>query len=158
MMGVNNLVQAAGVATSPAISSDFSWSAAGAWAAFLAVLAVIIRQVGPWRQIFNDSEAKFRSDLITRLEAVEQTLEQERTERAIEQRRHEAERALDRHRLNNVTQCFDALLLMLKRAPEKVAEIIQDIEEMRARQLHAEAVEKATIHAVGIEAEIKPDG
>jgi hypothetical protein len=71
---------------------------------------------------------------------LEKTLERQRL-------RHEAERGLDRHRLNNVTQCFDAMMMMLKASPEKAAEIIAHIEQMRANQLKAEALEKAAIHA-----------
>lgn len=61
----------------------------------------------------------------------------------------EAERAVDRHRINNVTQCLDALLLLIESSPEKAAQHVKKIKEMRARQLEAEAVEKATIH-VGV--------
>jgi hypothetical protein len=139
----------ASIATAAAstASQDFTWTAAGAWSVFLALVALIIRQVGPWRSIAIGSEQKFRNDLMTANKNLTDRVE--KLERAIEKKDalHSAERALDRHRLNNVTQCFDALLLMLKRAPEKVADIIRDIEEMRARQLVAEATEKATIQA-----------
>jgi hypothetical protein len=152
MIAVSKAVEVAKtVSTNPSITQGgFDWSAAGAWMIFIAVIGVIIRQVGPWRQIFNDREAKFIESLTKRLEAVESSLKSEQGEREAERRRHQAERAVDRHRLNNVTQCFDALLLMLKRSPDKVTEIIRDIEEMRARQLQAEALEKAAIHAAGI--------
>src|SRR5438045_233335 len=41
----------------------------------------------------------------------------------------EAERASDRHRLNDVTTCLDALLLLLEMAPERAAEHVQRIKE-----------------------------
>jgi hypothetical protein len=121
-------------------TGDFTWTAAGAWGAFITLLGIIIRQIGPWRKQSMDAEQTFRDGLLARVQRLEQTLDQERA-------RHSAERAIDRHRLNNVSQCFDAMMLMLKAAPEKTAEIIVHIEQMRAEQLKAEALEKAALQA-----------
>lgn len=129
---------------------DFTWTAAGAWASFIALVGIIIRQVGPWRKQSIDAEQTFRSDLIRRVEKLERRLERQRV-------RHEAERAVDRHRINNLQQCFDATMLMLKAAPEKAAETIVHIEQMRAEQIKAEAIEKAAIHQTMIEI-LKDDG
>jgi hypothetical protein len=124
----------------PFPEGNFTWTAAGAWASFFALIGLIVRQLGPWRKLSIDAEKAFRDDLIKRVTKLEKTLERQRL-------RHEAERGLDRHRLNNVTQCFDAMMMMLKASPEKAAEIIAHIEQMRANQLKAEALEKAAIHA-----------
>lgn len=124
---------------------QFTWGAAGAWGSFLALLAVIARQVGPWRRISVDAEKEFRGDLIARVQRLEKTMERQRL-------RHEAERAVDRHRLNNLQQCFDATMLMLKASPDKATEIISQIEKMRADQLRAEALEKAAIHKTLLDA------
>ena len=62
----------------------------------------------------------------------------------------EAERAVDRHRLNNVTACLDALLMLLETAPEKAAEHVKRIKELRAAQMQAEAEEKGQIMAASI--------
>lgn len=118
---------------------EFTWTSAGAWASFLALCGIIARQVGPWRRISVDAEKEFRDGLIARVSKLERDLE-------IQRARHDAEIALARHRLNNVTQCFDAVMMMLKSAPDKVTEIIVHIEQMRAEQLKAEALEKAAIH------------
>src|SRR4051812_36637739 len=99
----------------------FGWTA---WGAFMVLLGIIVRQVGPWRKQSHDSEKEFRDGLIKRVEKLERTLE-------VERKMHQAERALDRHRLNNVTQCLDALLLMLEAAPDKAAEIVARIKTMR---------------------------
>jgi hypothetical protein len=130
------------------------WTAAGVWIAALTFLGILVRQLVPWRRAVSEDEAHLRSDLITRVEKLERTLERERL-------RHNAERALDRHRLNNITQCFDALLLLIETTPEKATEIVVKIKEMRANQLTAEAQEKAIIRAAEIEAderEIDHDG
>lgn len=126
-------------------TGEFTWGAAGAWGSFLALLAIIIRQLGPWRKISIDAETEFRSDLIRRVTRLEKTLERQRI-------RHEAERAVDRHRINNLQQCFDATMMMLKATPERAPEIIVEIERMRAEQLNAEALEKAAIHKIMLEA------
>jgi response regulator RpfG family c-di-GMP phosphodiesterase len=118
---------------------------AGVWVAALSFLGILIRQIGPWKQQTAEVEQRLRDDLIRRLEKVERTLD---SERAI----HKAERSLDRHRLNNVTQCFDALLLLIEMAPERATEAVQKIKEMRSTQLRAESEEKALIRAAEIAA------
>lgn len=134
----------------PIVAHGFSWTAAGAWATFLALLGVIVRQVGPWRKQRDDAEDKLRTDLLKRVENLEKTIEHKDRLGEQERARHEAERALDRHRLNNVTQCLDALLMLLEQAPERATEAVARIKEMRGKQIVAEAAEKATIRAAEI--------
>lgn len=122
------------------------WTVAGIWVAALSLFGLVIRQIGPWRKQISEAEDHLRADLLRRVAKLERTLERERT-------RHNAERALDRHRLNNVTQCFDALLLLIKANPDKAAETVEMIEQMRARQIIAEAEEKAIIRAAEISAD-----
>lgn len=131
-------------------SAGFGWTAAGAWASFLALMGIIVRQVGPWRKQSIEAEQRLRDNLLARVEKLERVLDRERV-------RHEAERALDRHKLNNVTQCLDAVLLMLEAAPERAAEIVARIKMMRGDQRQAEALEKAAIHAAEIAADAKED-
>lgn len=134
----------------PIVAHGFSWTAAGAWATFLALLGVIVRQVGPWRKQRDDAEDKLRSDLISRIDKLEEQVREKDRLHDADRARHEAERALDRHRLNNVTQCLDALLLLLEQAPERATEAVARIKEMRGKQIIAEAQEKATIRAAEI--------
>jgi hypothetical protein len=109
-------------------------------------MGIIVRQVGPWKKQAAEAEQRLREDLIKRVEKLERSLDRERI-------RHNAERALDRHRLNNVTQCFDALLMLIEMNPEKSAEAVVRIKKMRATQVLAEAEEKAIIRAAEIEAD-----
>jgi hypothetical protein len=125
------------------VAQGFGWTAAGAWGSFLVLLGIIVRQIGPWRKQSIDAGQKLRDDLLRRVEKLERELDRKEV-------RHQAERALDRHKLNNISQCFDSLMIMLEAAPEKVSEIIMRIKEMRRRQLEAETIEKATIHAAAI--------
>jgi light-regulated signal transduction histidine kinase (bacteriophytochrome) len=125
------------------VAHGFGWTAAGAWGSFLVLLGIIIRQVGPWRKQSIDAGQRLRDDLLRRVEKLERELDRKEV-------RHQAERALDRHKLNNVTQCLDALLLLLEAAPEKAAEIVGKIKEMRSGQIKAETLEKAAIHAAAI--------
>lgn len=69
-----------------------------------------------------------------------------------ERSRHEAERKIDRHRINNLTQCLDALLMLLEVAPDKASEHVAKIKEMRERQAANETVEKAAVQAAAITA------
>jgi septal ring factor EnvC (AmiA/AmiB activator) len=148
---------------------------AGVWVAALGLLGVLLRQIGPWRQQLSDLEAKLRQEMHDQIAELHTQLKDERADHAAElkayemqrdemgdnlhrlesqlnrqQLRHNAERALDRHRLNNINQCFDALLLLLRASPEKSADAVKMIEDMRAKQLLAEAEEKAIIRAAEI--------
>lgn len=123
---------------------------AGVWVAALSFFGLLVRQVVPWKKVSSDADAVLRSDLLSRVEKLERRLDRQRI-------RHEAERSVDRHRLNNLQQCFDATMLMLKASPEKAPQIIEHIEKMRADQIKAEAIEKAAIHQTMMEA-IRADG
>lgn len=156
-----------------------AWSAAGWGLAFITLIGVVLRQIGPWRKQISDMESKLREEMHEQIEKLHAQLSEERAAHAAElnayemqrdelgdtlhrlevqlnrqQLRHNAERALDRHRLNNINQCFDALLMLLKTNPDKSAEAVEMVEKMRATFLIAEAEEKAIIRA----AEIAMDG
>jgi hypothetical protein len=155
-----------------------AWSAAGWGVALVALVGLIVRHIGPWRKQISEAEEGIRKELHDQIEAFKGEIQKERLEHATEMRafnlerdemgdrlakmekmlsrqqiRHNAERALDRHRLNNINACFDALLLLLKANPEKSSEAVKMIEDMRAKQLLAEAEEKAIIQAAAIKSE-----
>lgn len=146
--------------------------AIGGWiVAVLSLFALLLRQVGPWRKQLSDLEATLRAELKEHLdheranhlaEIRERNIERDemgdriaRLEKMLtrQQQRHNAERALDRHRLNNINQCFDAMILLLKANPDRSAEAIALIEEMRGKQMIAEAEEKAIIRAAEMKEE-----
>lgn len=134
--------------------SAFSYVVAGSVAtAVLGLLGLIIRQIIPWRRADAEAEAQFRAELLAReialtarVSKLEHTLNRERL-------RHNAERAADRHRLNNITQCFDAMLILIEMNPDRAPEIVVKIKEMRSAQMLAEAEEKAVIRAAEIAAD-----
>lgn len=132
-----------GKAANPVTDSPVSVADAlsvGGWGAFFLTLGVLFRQAVPWRKVSIASQSQYYGALEKRLGVLERRLERQ-------QARHNAERSIDRHRLNNVTACFDAMVLMLKTSPERATEIVREIEEMRKRQREEEALEKARIHA-----------
>jgi hypothetical protein len=101
-------------------------------------------------QISVAAEQAFRAELLER--EIAQTKRVGTLERTItrERRIYDAYRGLDRHRLNNITQCFDAMLMLLEMNPDRAAEIVQKIKEMRATQLLAEAKEQGSIRELEI--------
>lgn len=122
-----------------------SLTTAGIWVAAIGLVGILIRQIGPWNRQAHQAEVQLRNDLMRRVRRLESGIERERTI-------HKAEIQMDRHRLNNITGCFDALLLLIEMAPEKAAESVRRIKEMRSRQMGDEAAEKATIRAAEITA------
>ena len=146
-------------AAAPLVTASGSSIQKGVWAtaimAAIGLVSLIIRQWGPWKKIDNEREATLlaaraedNDKLVNRIAKLETKIEED-------QARHEAERALDRHRLNNALQCLDALFLMFETAPEKASDVITRVKEMRRQQMEAEAVERATIHAVNITTKAK---
>lgn len=157
--------------------NDGPWAVTGWIFAGLAFLGVVVRQIGPWRKQISDIEERLRAELHSEITILKEQLVTERLEHSTEMRafnlerdemgdrlarmeklmvrqqlRHNAERALDRHRINNLTQCFDAVVLLIETNPEKSPEIIARVKEMRATMLLAEAEEKAAIQAAEIAA------
>ena len=126
----------------PVAVTGFTWTAVLMGIANLLIgglLVAIVRTRPALKKIANEREASLLEERAQEMAAMRERLE-----------RLEAERAVDRHRLNNVTQCLDALLMLLETAPDKAAEHVSRIKDMRARQMAAEAAEKGAIHATAI--------
>lgn len=126
---------------------------AGVWVVALGLIGILLRQIGPWKKQADDAQAHFRDDLLDRVRRLEKQLDLERARRELANKRHEAERAADRHKLKNITACFDALLMLIEAAPEKAKQHVDRIKKMRVEQLAAETEEAMIIRAVDIEAE-----
>lgn len=137
-------------------AEGFTWTAAGAWGTFLALLGLIIRQVGPWRKQTTDAQDAFVAKLAERLDKVERQLENERRLHYIEIRRLEArsaaQRALDRHKFNNREACLDSLLRILELSPENAQEAAKRARQQIERQRESEQMESTAIHAAEMQA------
>ncbi len=119
-------------------------------------LVAWIKQRPKMRELEQTAEAKLRDDLMERVRKLEASAEAHAIAREAERLRHEAEMSIMRHRVNNSDQCLDALLLLLKTAPDKVAEAVGHIETMRSRQREEIAVEKGAQTAVASAAALIP--
>lgn len=130
----------------PVAVHGFTWTAGLMTVTNLLIggaLVAWIKQRAKMRELNIGSDERLRGDLLARVTKLERTLDRAHA-------RHEAERALDRHKINNLTQCFDAVMLMLEAAPERGQEIVTRVKAMRESQIAAEAIEKAAIHAAEI--------
>lgn len=126
----------------PVAVHGFSWTAALMGLANLLIgglLVTIVRTRPALKKIANEREANLLTERAEEMDAMRQRIV-----------KLEAERATDRHRINNLSQCLDALLLMIEMDPSKAAEAAARIKEMRARQMDTEALEKAAIHSAEI--------
>lgn len=134
----------------PVAVHGFTWTAALMGLANILIgglLVTIVRTRPALKKIANEREANLLN---------ERAQEMENMRRSIA--KLEAERANDRHRINNLSQCLDALLLMIEMDPTKAAEAAARIKAMRAAQMAAEAVEKGAIHSADIISTAKEDG
>lgn len=152
----------AAVAASRAVAAPDApgWTAAEIWrvvigtgttGSFLALLAVIVKTWVPIRKMRLSADETFRGELMERVEKLESKIDEERA-------RCEADLSIMRHRMNNVTMCFDALLLLIETAPEKAADHVAKIKAMRVTQQEVEAKEKATYHAAKVAAGLHFEG
>lgn len=81
--------------------------------------------------------------LTHRIESIEASASQERA-------LCDANLAVLRHRVNNLSGSFDGLLLLIEMAPERAREFVTQIKEKRAVQEQAEAAEKAGVAAIAL--------
>lgn len=134
-------------------ASSFTWTTVLVGLLNLLVggaLVSFIRSRPSLKKIDADREANLLSERAKEMEEMRNRID--RLEGALEQKDkvHEAERAVDRHRINNLSQCLDALLLLIEQDPAKAAQAAAKIRAMRAEQLEREAKEKAAIRAAAI--------
>lgn len=114
------------------------------------VLVALVKRKPALDQIANDREANLLSERAKEMQEMRDRIE--KLEAALEHKdkQHDAERSIDRHRINNLSQCLDALLLLIEQDPAKASDAAAKIRKMRAEQLEREAKEKATIRAAAI--------
>jgi hypothetical protein len=124
------------------VNTGFSWTTAAVAILNLlvgGVLVALIKSRPHLKRLANEREANLLTERAEEMELMRSRLA-----------KLEAERAVDRHRLNNLSQCLDALLLMIELDPGKATEAAAKIRAMRERQAQEEAAEKSAIHAATI--------
>jgi len=119
-------------------------------AGLLAILTLLIRQIGPWRKQTTEATDKLIDRLAKRVDKLEDQLQTERRMNFIETRRiearHNAQMSLYRHKFTNADTNLDSLLRILELSPERAQDAARQAREARASQRHDEAVEAAEIH------------
>jgi hypothetical protein len=130
------------------------------------VFVAIIRTRPALKKIAADREANLLSEragemaeMRERIEKLEASLEakdrQHADELAAERRLHEAQKAADRHRMNNLNMAFQSLLMLLKQGVP-VEQAVNEVEAMRSKQLEREAAEATAIRAAAIRNGLEP--
>ncbi|WP_242140884.1 hypothetical protein [Sphingomonas sp. TREG-RG-20F-R18-01] len=114
-----------------------------------------IKQRPRMLELENSAEESLTTKLLARVQKLEEDKALQDARIEVERVRHESQMAIMRHRVNNADACLDALLMLLKTSPEKVAEAVIHIERMRERQNQEVALERgaqvgATIAAVSV--------
>lgn len=127
------------------------------WGVLIILVGFFVRLRPIMAKLAQDREASLlagraadNAELRGRVEELERRLEQDRTQ-------FETQRMIDRHRINNLTQCLDALLMLLEVAPEKAAQHVAKIKEMRTQQTHNETLEKSTVQAAAVATAVSPN-
>lgn len=137
----------------PVASVGFGWTPILLTVANLLLGGVVVAIVKSWpalRKIHADREANLLNERAEEMAGMRDRIDRLEATLAQKDKQHEAERASDRHRINNLSQCLDALLMLIEQDPQRAAEAAAKVREMRGEQLQRENAERATIRAAAI--------
>jgi hypothetical protein len=135
------------------VAGTFTWTTALVGLLNLLVggaLVSFIRSRPSLKKIDADREANLLHERAKDMQEMRDRITRLEAEQDNRERQFEAERAIYRHRINNLDASFNALLLLLKQGVP-VAEAVEAVEKMRLEQLKRESIEAATIKAAGIQ-------
>jgi len=135
----------------PVAVNGFTWTAAGAWASFFALVGLIVRQWVPMRKLridefqrLIDAQTAEIARLTGRVDSLEQKMEDQRAsyeaQLKVERANHEAELGLQRHATRNAKQILLGTLDLIEAAPENAS---SHAAKMRERMKELEAIEAA---------------
>lgn len=115
------------------------------WALLFMAVATYWKILPKLKEITNKREIDLLEKRGEDMKSMSERLDKVEAERNADRKAHEAEVVLLRHRLNNVTQCLDALIMLIEAAPDKSAKHIEMIKKMRGQQRAEEALEKGAV-------------
>ncbi len=134
------------------VTTGFSWTAAGAWGTFLALLGIIARQVNPWRKMSIGAEEKMRSEMSERIKGLEDQIAHERAMREQDKAISDAEIRYLRHKLNNADHLIGMMFAMFKTNPDNLVNIVKEMQEIREDQRKRESAEFSAINSAKVTA------
>lgn len=137
----------------PITPVGFGWTPLLLTIANLLLGGVVVAIVKSWpaiKKIGADREANLLNERAEEMAGMRDRIERLEVLLTQKDKQHDAERAADRHRINNLSQCLDALLLLIEQDPAKAAQAAAKVRGMRADQLQRENAERATIRAAAI--------
>lgn len=144
-----------------AVAPGFTWTAAGAWASFFALMGLIVRQWVPLKKArIGELESVIQTQttqiekLTNRIEKLEQKLDDQRTDHeaqlAFERANHKAELGLQRHATRNAKQILYGILDLIEAAPDKAREHAAKMRDRMKELDTTEVAETATIRGAQI--------
>ena len=110
--------------------------------------AAIVRIIPTLKKIANEREANLLSERASEMNKMRDTIDKLEARLDAKDIQHEAERAADRHRINNLDQALKAFFILVKRHPEDAAGAAAEIEAMRAQQMEEEKREGVALRAL----------
>ncbi len=130
------------------VSTGFTWTTAFIGVLNLlvgGVLVAIIRSRPALKKIANEREANLLSERAEEMKGMRDTIAKLEARLDAKDIQHEAERAYDRHRINNLAASLNAFFILVKRHPDDAAGAAEEVEAMRARQLEDEKRESIAL-------------
>lgn len=132
----------------PVAVTGFTWSA-GLLAllnVFIGGLLVAIVRTWPSiRKLANEREANLLEERAHEMEGMRKRLAKLEVQIERKDKIHDAERAYDRHRINNLDTALKAFFILVRRHPDDAAGAASEVEAMRATQIEGEKRESLAL-------------
>jgi hypothetical protein len=125
-------------------------SVVGIWGILLLSIVAFIKVWPSIKQLQLGSDAAVRADLQGRVNELETRIAHLEKLLARQQQEHSAIEQTLRHDLANETSTLDAFILIAKTNPDKILELLPEIESMRQRKKDRIALEKGALAAASI--------
>jgi hypothetical protein len=139
----------ASTATVPVAVHGFTWTAALMAVANILLGGIgvaVIRNLPVFRKLANEREANLLTERASEMAKMREAYERLEARLNIKDAVHEAERAYDRHRINNLATTLNAFFMMVRAHPDDAGTAAQMMKEERERQVEEERREAIALH------------
>lgn len=120
------------------------------WGLLATVLIALIKGWPVIARVNNERESNLLEERAEDMASMRAEIAELKVRMDVKDKLHEAERAYDRHRINNLATSLRSFFLLVKRHPEDAAAAAAEIEKMRAEQIEEENKEAIALRKLEV--------